>query len=89
LADDGARRVRSDLEPWELSASDDEAEGSGLLGAVFSGKSPKMMVWPVVAWICSATCAEKKTPGLDAIKFAERTLEILLLGTPTVGFVLR
>jgi hypothetical protein len=50
---------------------------------------PKTMVRPAAAWICSVTCAEKKTPELNTIKFAKRTLEIPLPGMPIVGFVLR
>jgi hypothetical protein len=67
-------RVRSDLEPWMLSTSNDELLGNGLLGAAIPGKLLKTIEWPAAAWIYSVTCAEKKTPELDAIKFARRTL---------------
>jgi hypothetical protein len=35
-----------------------------------------MMEWAVASWISSVSCEEKKTLELDAIKFAEWTLEI-------------
>jgi hypothetical protein len=63
--------------------------GSGLLGAVITGKPPQMMEWLAAAWVYSVTCVEKKTLELLAIKLTKRTLEIPLPGTPTVGFVLR
>jgi hypothetical protein len=46
------------------------------MGAVISRKLPKMMEWAVASWISSVSCEEKKTLELDAIKFAEWTLEI-------------
>jgi hypothetical protein len=67
-------RVRSDLEPCELSILDAETLGNGLLGAAISGKSPKTMEWPAAAWICIITCAEKKASEFLAIKLAKRTL---------------
>jgi hypothetical protein len=55
-----------------ISTSKDEAEGSGLLGVIISGKSLKTIVWPAAAWICNVTCVEKRTSELLVIKFAKK-----------------
>jgi hypothetical protein len=55
-------RVRSNLDPCELSTSEAEALIGGLLGVYIFGELLKMMEWLAVAWICSITYAERKTP---------------------------
>ena len=82
--------VRLDLTLVELPLSVIEGLVGGFRGTVVSGKLPKVKANPAVASIWMLTLAEKKTPDLDAIKFAARIPEKSPLpGVPTVELLIR
>jgi hypothetical protein len=81
--------VRSDLTLVELPLSVLEGLVGGFWGTVVSGKLPNVKENPAAAYIWMLTLVEKKTPDLDAIELAVRTLEKSPpLGAPTVGLLI-
>ena len=82
--------VRSDLTLVELPLSVLEGLVCGFRGTIVFGKLLEVKENLAAAYIWTLTLAEKKTPDLDAIELAARTLEKSPLpGAPTVGLLIR